>query len=276
MKRIAESFAISRTNLIVQSRLTSPKKRAVRTINDGALLTDIQNICKKRVTYGYRRVCANINRSYRKRGLNGINQKKVYRVMKENKMLLERHTGKVTRTHEGKIITLKSNLRWCSDAFEIKCWNGEKVNVVFAMDCCDREVISYLSTTPVGITSEMVCDLIVDALQYRFSGMLNTPTPIEWLSDNGSCYTAKRTREFAESVNLIPCTTPSYSPQSNGMAKAFVKTFKRDYVYVNDHSSTKYVMNRIPEWINDYNENHPHKGLKMESPREFLEINLAS
>ena len=97
MKRIAESFAISRTNLIVQSRLTSPKKRAVRTTNDGALLTDIQNICKKRVTYGYRRVCANINRSYRKRGINGINHKKVYRVMKENKMLLERHTGKVTR-----------------------------------------------------------------------------------------------------------------------------------------------------------------------------------
>ena len=87
MKRIAESFAISRTNLIVQSRLTSPKKRVVKATNDGALLTDIQNICKKRVTYGYRRVCANINRSYRKRGLNSINHKKVYRVMQENKML---------------------------------------------------------------------------------------------------------------------------------------------------------------------------------------------
>jgi hypothetical protein len=29
--------------------------------------------------------------------------------------LLQRHTGKSTRTHDGVIITLKSNLRWCSD-----------------------------------------------------------------------------------------------------------------------------------------------------------------
>jgi putative transposase len=26
-------------------------------------------------------------------------------------------------------------------------------------------------------------------------------------------------------------TTPAYSPKSNGMAEAFVKIFKRDYVY---------------------------------------------
>ena len=29
------------------------------------------------------------------------------------------------------------------------------------------------------------------------------------------------------------------------------------------------VMKQLPRWSEDYNENHPHKGLKMMSPREY-------
>ena len=49
------------------------------------------------------------------------------------------------------------------------------------------------------------------------------PKPIEWLTDNGSCYTAHETRRFARDIGLVPCTTPVESPQSNGMAEAFVR-----------------------------------------------------
>ena len=59
------------------------------------------------------------------------------------------------------------------------------------------------------------------------------PEPIEWLTDNGSCYTARDTRAFARDVGLVPRTKPVSSPQSNGMAEAFVRTFKRNYVRVN-------------------------------------------
>ena len=59
------------------------------------------------------------------------------------------------------------------------------------------------------------------------------PEPIEWLTDNGSCYTARDTRTFARDIGLIPRTTPVSSPQSNGMAETFVRTLKRDHVPVN-------------------------------------------
>ena len=39
-------------------------------------------------------------------------------------------------------------------------------------------------------------------------------------------------RWIAVALNLAPCFTPVESPESNGMAEAFVKTFKRDYVRV--------------------------------------------
>jgi transposase InsO family protein len=59
------------------------------------------------------------------------------------------------------------------------------------------------------------------------------PRKVQWLSDNGSIFAAHRTLEIAAALNLNPCFTPVESPESNGIAEAFVKTFKRDYVRIN-------------------------------------------
>ena len=69
-----------------------------------------------------------------------INHKCIYRILRENDLLLQSHTGKPTRTHDGQVITFQSNLRWCSDTFEFHCWNGERVEVAFSLDFCEQEV----------------------------------------------------------------------------------------------------------------------------------------
>jgi transposase InsO family protein len=198
-----------------------------------------------------------------------VNAKRVYRIMKAQGWLLARYTGKSTRTHDGVIITLRSNLRWCSDAFEIRCWSGERVQVAFSLDCCDREVMSYVATSA-AITGEMIRDLMAESVEQRFgTDALRAPHAVEWLSDNGPPYTATETRDFGEKLGLLVCTTPAYSPESNGMAESFVKTFKRDYVYVNELHDAASVMRQLAGWFEDYNEVHPHKGLRMQSPREY-------
>ncbi len=75
--------------------------------------------------------------------------------------------------------------------------------------------------------------------------------------------------EFGRWLGFEVCTTAPYSPESNGMAEAFVKTFKRDYAYLSDLKSESEVLSQLPAWFEDYNENAPHKGLKMMSPREY-------
>ena len=50
------------------------------------------------------------------------------------------------------------------------------------------------------------------------------------------------------------------------MSEAFVKRLKRDYLRVPD---ARTVLDLIAGWFDDYNENHPHSGLRMRSPREF-------
>jgi transposase InsO family protein len=71
-------------------------------------------------------------------------------------------------------------------------------------------------------------------------------------------------------LGFVPCFTPVRSPQSNGMAEAFVKTFKRDCVYVHDRPDAQTVLSQLPRWFEDYNESHPHKALRLKSPREFI------
>lgn len=59
---------------------------------------------------------------------------------------------------------------------------------------------------------------------------------------------------------------------AKGMAESFIKTFKRDYVRMHELSNAKCVMKQLPQWFEDYNEYHPHKGLKMMSPREYIKL----
>src|SRR5215831_16064943 len=161
-------------------------------------------------------------------GKPAINAKRVLRIMQVNKLTLERHTGRRPgRTHDDVVIALRSNIRWCSDHFELACRNGELLRVLFAIDACDREVIAWSATTA-GIPGEMVRNLMVVCVERRF-GTSKTPHLIEWLSDNGSAYIAKDTLDTATALGLQLCFTPVRSPESNGIAEAFVKTFRRDY-----------------------------------------------
>ena len=54
------------------------------------------------------------------------------------------------------------------------------------------------------------------------------------------------------------------SPESNGRAEAFVKTFKRDYVRVSPIPDAAAALALIDSWMEDYNTVHP---LGYQSPR---------
>jgi putative transposase len=206
-------------------------------------------------------------------GLYGaINHKRVYRVMRDYGLLLYRQGQRPvdTRRHDGKVAVEASNTRWCSDGFELSCDNGERVRVAFALDCCDREVMSWVATT-CGIDAGLVGDLMMQAVEYRFGASNTVPNEIEWLSDNGSCYTAQETRTFARQLGLKPVTTPVESPQSNGMAESLVKAIKRDYVSLSLCPDARTVLKQLPDWFEHYNTKHPHSALKYMPPRMFRE-----
>lgn len=243
------------------------------TAADAADLAEIRALVHERQTYGYRRAAAMINRRRRAEGRRTLNHKRAYRLMRDNQLLLQRHTGAHPgRVHDGTVEVATPNTRWCSDSFEIRSWNGERVYVAFGLDCCDRGTLAFVASKT-DITGENIRDVMLESVHHRFgTEARRVPTDIQWLSDNGACYTARETIEFAETLGLVPCFTPPYSPQSNGMAESFVKSFKRDYVYVNELRDADSIIAKLADWFHDYNHHRPHKALKMMSPIEYQQL----
>lgn len=139
---------------------------------------------------------------------------------------------------------------------EIVCWNGEKVRIAFNIDALDREIIAHVAVIGADISGSDNRDIMLAAVERRF-GTDRAPHPVEHLSDNGSCYTAKDTSDFAAAFGLVPCFTPVRSPESNGMSEAFVKTLKRDYVRITPLPNAGVVLGLVDGWIADYNTVHP-------------------
>ena len=96
------------------------------------------------------------------------------------------------------------------DGFEIGCDNGEKVRVAFALDCCDREAMSFLATTG-GISGEDVRDLMVTAVEHRFGRSIACQSP-----SNGS-----RTMAAATSL-AIPAASLATSVLNRGRRRSKV------------------------------------------------------
>lgn len=237
-------------------------RRGSPPASDAELLGAIQVLSADLPTYGYRRIHALLRRQAERDGRPAPNAKRIYRVMKVHGLLLQRHAGEprraVTRarwrwpraTPAGRL-PVRSPTGWdalCSDRLEIAAENGERVWVACPLHCCDREAMSCVATMA-GITGEDVRDLMVAAVEHRFGPVNQLPSLIEWLTDNGNYYVARDTRRFAHEPGLIPKTTPLESLLSNGMAEAFVRTLKRDYVCVSVLPDAESVLRQLPVWL---------------------------
>ncbi|MGI5331226.1 IS3-like element IS2 family transposase [Escherichia coli] len=269
---VSRCLRVSRAQLHVILRRTDDWKdgRRSRHSDDTDVLLRIHHVIGELPTYGYRRVWALLRRQAELDGMPAINAKRVYRIMRQNALLLERKPAvpPSKRAHTGRVAVKESNQRWCSDGFEFCCDNGERLRVTFALDCCDREALHWAVTTG-GFNSETVQDVMLGAVERRFGNDLPS-SPVEWLTDNGSCYRANETRQFARMLGLEPKNTAVRSPESNGIAESFVKTIKRDYISITPKPDGLTAAKNLAEAFEHYNEWHPHSALGYRSPREYL------
>jgi transposase InsO family protein len=261
LARIARVLGIGRATAY---RKRGPRASRYHRRDDARVYEQLKTAPRERGSYGYRRATVLVNRAF----TTGYNRKRIQRVMRLTGLALavRRRSGS-RRAHRGKVTMPGSNQRWCSDTMWITCWNGQIVELAFALDCCDREAIHHVAEARPLLNGD-IRRLMRQAVFARF-GTTQPAAPLQWLSDNGAVYTALETIIEAEKLGLTPITTPVASPESNGMSEAFVNTLRRDYVDGADLSSAARVLEQIPGWLVDYNQHAPHSSLGYCSPIEY-------
>lgn len=177
---------MSRAQLSIRvHRLSDWQDRSRQSsFDDAAVLSRINAAVADLSTYGYHWVWALLRRESEQDGQAVVNAKRVYRIMSIHHLLLERKPADNhrKRAHKGRVAVAESNRRWCSDGFEFRCDNGEKLRVTFAQDCCDREIIDWAASTG-GYDKETVQDVMLGVVEKRFGQRLPSE-PLEWLTDN--------------------------------------------------------------------------------------------
>jgi transposase InsO family protein len=139
MKAVAETLGVARSSLAERQAKSARPRGPYRKPEDEALLPTIREIVDARPSYGYRRITALVNRVLRSQGKPVVNAKRVLRIMRANGLTLAPHTAlRPGRTHDGVVVALRSNVRWCSDHLELHCRDRSIVRVLFAIDACDR------------------------------------------------------------------------------------------------------------------------------------------
>lgn len=86
------------------------------------------------------------------------------------------------------------------------------------------------------------------------------------LTDNGSCYVARRFRQACKRHRIRHLRTRPYRPETNGKAERFIGTLLRGWAYRRPYRTSNQRTKALASWLRYYNQERPHRALGMVTP----------
>ena len=84
MKPVTDTLGVARSNVAERMKAGRTRRGPQSRDGDAELAADVRRLVDARPTYGYRRIVALINHERRSGGLQAINRKRVYRLMRSS------------------------------------------------------------------------------------------------------------------------------------------------------------------------------------------------
>ena len=235
---------------------------------DQILLVQIQPIKTDHPFWGYRRIWA-----YLKYRMNiNVNKKRVYRVMKEHNLLIQKNTRlkakRDNKPYRSKPRASRPNEFWGTDMTKVMIPQFGWLYLVIVLDWYTKKIAGYSIATK-SKTNDWL-DALNNACDNQFpNGILSKEQNLYLISDNGSQPTSHKYMQ-ACSVMEIKQIFASYSnPKGNADTERVMRTIKEDFVWIRDFSSPDEFMDQFKQWVEDYNNDYPHSSINYQTPCEF-------
>ena len=133
--------------------------------------------------------------------------------------------------------------------------DGRSYRLLNVIDDFNREGLAI--EADFSLPSERVIRVLEQVMEWR-----GKPKAIR--CDNGPEYVSHRLQAWAEKNGIRIDYIQPGKPQQNAYVERYNSTVRYDW------------LGQLAAWFEDYNEMHPHKGLRMLSPREFIRFSATA
>lgn len=258
---ISRALDISRSNCYISAQSLVNQKS-----EDFHIVKHIKAIAAQHPFWGYRRITAWLK--HREGEL--INHKKVYRLMKEHKLLVPRKSHKANRTpQKGKPKPERPREWWGIDMTKFMLPRLGWCYLVIVLDWFNKKLVGY----SIGLRSrsrewqEAIEMAVESECPYG-----SREEDINLMSDNGSQPTSLSFMKCMSTLGIKQAFTSYNNPKGNADTERVMRTIKEEFLWLEEFDSLEEVKMRLSYWIEvDYNKRYVHSALGYLSPEEFSE-----
>lgn len=248
------------------------KSQSVAERNE-LILSQIKAIKTDHPLWGYRRIWSYLK--YRQ-GI-PVNKKRIYRIMKEQNLLvypevrLKAKRGPI----KPKPIASCPNQFWGIDMTKIRMHTWGWLYLTVVLDWYTKEIVGY-SLSLQSKTNDWLNALEM-AINSRFPSGIRESLKEQRLfliSDNGCQPTSQRFMMSCALLGVKQIFTTWSNPKGNSDTERVMRTIKEDIVWPYEWDNPFDFEVALNKWLNSYNTDFPHQSLNNLTPRQFYEKSI--
>jgi transposase InsO family protein len=253
------------------------RKRSVKVLAaDKELLKKIRLLKAEHPFWGYRRIWAYL------RFVKGllINKKRVYRLLKENNLLVKKNLKLKAqrRSSQSKPRPVRANQWWGVDMTKAMT-NSGWAYIVLVVDWHTKKVVGHFC----GEQSKSWHWLAAlnKAVNWQFPrGIREAAFELNLMSDNGSQPTSHSFMQACAALGIKQAFTAYNNPKGNADTERMIRTLKEELVWLREWQSVEELKTALDEFVESFNEQYLHSSLGYKTPNQFekeqMILNLAA
>ena len=228
-----------------------------RRPGDGALRDRLRCLAHERRRFGYRRLYVLLRREGQV-----VNRKRVYRLYREERLMVRRRGGRKRALGTRAPIALPSaaNERWSLDFVHDQMVDARRFRILAVVDDCTRECLALVADTSIpGLRVARELDRVV-ACRGR---------PATIVSDNGTELTSNAMLRWADERRVAWHYIVPGKPTQNAFIESFNGRLRDELLNETLFRSLPHARAILETWRQDYNVQRPHSRLGWLTPEAY-------